>query len=345
MHIDAFDYTLPKALIAEHSMSPREAAKLLVLHRATKELEHKHVRDVADYIQPGDLIILNNTKVFKARLTIKHADRAFEIFFLRPDAQAPSIWQVLLRPAKLVHINDALMLPDGSTVSLITKNTDGVSLIETHCAPEEIFAMLQEYGEVPTPPYVTSTEKNRADYQTVYAEKVGSVAAPTAGFHLTRPLMNACQDHGAVFADVTLHVGLGTFRPMRTEYLHDHVMHEEWIHLPKETIRRIKETKARGGRVIAIGTTAARALESLTIDRVLEDVPDEDMEGFTKLFITPGFPFKILDGLLTNFHLPKSTLLVLVSAFAGQDMVLDAYAKAIENEYRFYSFGDAMLII
>ncbi len=345
MHIDAFDYTLPKALIAEQSVTPRDSARLLVLDRESKDMEGRRVSDLAEYMRPGDLIVRNNTKVFKARLNIEFQGRPFEIFFLRPDEKAKTIWHVLLKPAKLAQVTDGFVLPDGTKAELITKNAEGVSLIETHRSPEELFAMLERYGEMPTPPYVASTEENRSGYQTVYAEKTGSVAAPTAGFHLTNRLMDACRKKGARFTDVTLHVGLGTFRPVRTQYLHDHVMHEEWMHIPKETIRLIKETKERGNRVIAIGTTATRALESMTIDRDLDQVPDEDMEGCTKIFITPGFPFKIIDGLFTNFHLPKSTLLVLVSAFAGQEFVLDAYEKAVNEQYRFYSFGDAMLII
>jgi len=345
MHIDAFDYTLPKDLIARHSVSPRDSARMLILHRETKLLEYNHVYDLAEYLRPGDLIILNNTKVFKARLYIEHKDKAIEIFFLRPDVKAKTEWHVLLGHGKKIHAGDALTLPDGTIAELIGQAEDGVSLLETSRSPEEMFEMLEQYGEMPTPPYVASTEKNRSEYQTIYAEETGSVAAPTAGFHLTDRLMDACRRKGTQFVDVTLHVGLGTFRPVRAQRLHEHVMHEEWMHIPKETIRAIKETKGNGGRVIAIGTTATRALESLTVDRELNEIADENVEGFTRLFITPGFQFKVVDCLLTNFHLPKSTLLVLVSAFAGRELVLNAYAQAIQEQFRFYSFGDAMLVI
>lgn len=345
MHIDAFDYTLPKERIAEHSVRPRDRARLLVLHRDTGRLEHRHAYDLAEYLRPGDLLILNDTKVFKARLSIEQNGRSFELFFLRPDTPSSTQWLALLRPAKHARPGDVFTLPDASRVELRLKRADGVCVLETHRSPEALFHMLETYGEMPTPPYVASTEKNRSEYQTIFAENTGSVAAPTAGFHFTDRLMRACREKGASFAHVTLHVGVGTFRPIRTQTLHEHAMHEEWMHLPKETIRLIKETKARGGRVIAVGTTATRALESLTRDRVLTDVPDQDISEFTNLFITPGFPFRVIDGLMTNFHLPKSTLLVLVSAFAGRDAVLHAYAKAVEEKYRFYSFGDAMLII
>lgn len=345
MHIDAFDYTLPKALVAEASVTPRDSARMLILHRESQELQHRHVRDLAEFIRPGDVIVRNNTKVFKARLHVAHDGKQLELFFLRPDEKAKTIWHALLKPSKSIQPGDLIELPEGIRAELVSKHPDGIAILETREAPEKLFDMLERHGEIPTPPYVKATKENAGGYQTIYAEKTGSVAAPTAGFHLTENLIARCLDAGANFADVTLHVGLGTFRPVRAEYLHEHVMHEEWMRVPKETLRAIKTAKSNGGRVIAIGTTAVRALESVTFGRELADIPDEDIEGMTNLFITPGFPFKITDGLLTNFHLPKSTLLVLVAAFAGKEFVLGAYEKAIRDEYRFYSFGDAMLII
>lgn len=323
-----FDYILPPERIAQAPIKPRDHSRLLVLDRKTGAMEHKHFFEIGEFLKPGDLLIVNESKVFKARLV---TTENVEIFLLRPDSDN---WLALAKPGRKLSVGSIISFPNGTTARVKNKHEDGTVSIDFATTPETVFALAEQIGEVPTPPYV---EKPPADatetYQTVYAKSVGSVAAPTAGFHFTPELIEKLKEQGIRFASITLHVGLGTFRPMKTETLEEHVMHEEWIDVPDETIKLIEETKKNGGRVIAVGTTTVRALESGT------------RHGFTKLFITPGFEFKTIDGMITNFHLPKSTLLVLVSSFAGRDNVLKAYSTAIENEYRFYSFGDAMLIV
>jgi S-adenosylmethionine:tRNA ribosyltransferase-isomerase len=327
MKTSDFDYHLPPERIAQTPVRPRDHSRLMVVHRNTGDMEHRRFFEIGNELRAGDLLIVNNSKVFKARL---QTTDGIEIFLLRPDGDT---WQCLAKPGKKVHEGSNLAFADGMTARLTSKHENGTVSINFGRATEEIFAWTDRIGSVPVPPYVNETPADDQDYQTVYAHHVGSVAAPTAGFHFTPELIEKLKSHGIRFASVTLHVGLGTFRPMKTETLEEHVMHEEWIDVPDETTRLIEETKKNGGRVIAVGTTTVRALES--------DV----QHGFTNIFITPGFVFKKIDGLITNFHLPKSTLLVLVSAFAGRDTIRCAYDEAIKHEYRFYSFGDAMLIV
>jgi len=322
MNVSLFDYSLPPDRIAQKSIEPREAAKLLVLDRKTGAMIDKHIRDLPELLRAGDLLVFNDSKVFKARLM----SGDIELFLLRPEGKH---WIALGKKLK----TGSSILFDDVRVNIIEKRDDGTVLIDFGMSVDEVFALCDRIGEVPVPPYVETTVENTTAYQTTYAKHVGSVAAPTAGFHFTPELLREIVSRKSQVAFVTLHVGLGTFRPMKNETLEEHVMHEEWAHVPEETRRAIEETKKNGGRVIVVGTTAMRALES-GVD-----------SGFTKLFITPGYQFKIADGLITNFHLPKSTLLVLVSAFAGRENVLNAYKHAIEQEYRFYSFGDAMLVI
>lgn len=323
-----FDYLLPPERIAQEPIKPRDHSRLLVLDRKTGAMEHRHFYDIGEFLKPDDLLIVNESKVFKARLLTAEN---IEIFLLRPDGQN---WLALAKPGRKLVVGSTISFTTGSTATVKEKREDGTVLIDFHASAEDVFALAEQIGEVPTPPYVETPPGDAVEtYQTVYAKTVGSVAAPTAGFHFTPALIEKLKSQGIRFATVTLHVGLGTFRPMKTDTLEAHVMHEEWIDVPEETRQLIAETKRNGGRVIAVGTTTVRALESGI------------GQGFTKLFITPGFPFKVIDGMVTNFHLPKSTLLVLVSSFAGRDNVLNAYSTAIKNEYRFYSFGDAMLIV
>ncbi|MSR84936.1 tRNA preQ1(34) S-adenosylmethionine ribosyltransferase-isomerase QueA [Candidatus Uhrbacteria bacterium] len=330
MQTSLFDYHLLADRIAQKSIEPRDHAKLLVMDRETGELQDRHIFDLPDLLAPGDLLVMNNSKVFKARLTAHRGASIFEIFLLRPNK---SHWLALAQPAKKLRVGDQLTLINGTALTLVEKNFDGTILIDFQKSPEEILALTDQIGEIPIPPYVKNQPKNLTDYQTIYAEKTGSVAAPTAGFHFTTELLQKLKMKGIKQGFVTLHVGLGTFRPMKTETLEEHKMHEEWVDVPEETRVLIEKTKQAGHRVIAIGTTTVRALES-------------DMtSGFTQIFITPGYSFKKIDGLLTNFHLPKSTLLVLVSAFSSRTNILRAYQHAMDHEYRFYSFGDAMLII
>lgn len=327
MDTDAFWYALPPERIAQRPIEPRDQAKLLVLNRKTGAWQDKHVFDLPDLIRPGDLLVFNDTKVFKARLKFEGG----EILLLRP-SDPPSLWLAIGRPAKKLRPGLRIVLQDGTRISVLERGDDGTLVLNFGIPANDVIALADRLGEMPLPPYIQMPSANDNDYQTIYAKHAGSVAAPTAGFHFTPKLFEKLETRGMKKAFVTLHVGLGTFRPIKTNTIEKHAMHEEWCFVPDETHEMIEETRGRGGRVIAVGTTTVRALES-------------DGDGFTKLFITPGYTFKSVDGLLTNFHLPKSTLLVLVSAFAGRENVLRAYQHAIENDYRFYSFGDAMLII
>ncbi|MFA6429538.1 MAG: tRNA preQ1(34) S-adenosylmethionine ribosyltransferase-isomerase QueA [Patescibacteria group bacterium] len=335
MNVSDFDYHLPEERIAQVPMEPREQAKLLVLDRKNETIEDRYVFDIPSFLTPGDLLVFNDSKVFKARLHAKTQSGAIiEIFLLRPQDRAEA-WLALIKPGRKVQQGDGLLLEDDTEATVVEKHADGTITLDFHRSPDEVFALADRFGEVPTPPYVKASQENDRAYQTVYAKHTGSVAAPTAGFHFTEHLLDELRAKGVRIAFVTLHVGLGTFRPMKTETLEAHEMHEEWTHVPDETADAIAEAKRNGHRVIAVGTTTVRALESAA---------GQTFSGFTRLFITPGYSFRVIDSLITNFHLPKSTLLVLVSSFAGRDFILQAYKHAIEHDYRFYSFGDAMLI-
>lgn len=337
MQTGLFNYHLPPERVAQHSVEPRDAARLLVLDRKTETFNDDQVLHLPDHVESGDLLVFNNSKVFKTRLRARQADREVELFLLRPQENA---WLALAKPARKLNTGDRLTLDDGSTVVVREKTPDGNVILDFQRSVEEVFALTERVGEIPVPPYVHERPEALEKYQTIYAEQRGSVAAPTAGFHFTPRLFDALKQKGVKTAFITLHVGLGTFRPMKTNTLEEHVMHEEWVDVPEATVQIIQETKHRGKRVIAVGTTAVRALESAAREGALRP-----FQGFTSLFITPGYPFRVIDGLMTNFHLPKSTLLVLVSAFAGRDFILRAYQHAIDHAYRFYSFGDAMLIL
>lgn len=331
MKTSDFNYNLPPELIAQGPAEPRDHSRLMVLHRSTQTLEHKHFYDIGDFLKPGDLLILNDSKVFKARLQAKNTQGTkIEIFLLRPDA---TNWIALAKPGKKLHPHDEVTFEDGSTAHIIEKLSDGTIRLDFHRPAQDIFSWTDSIGQVPLPPYIATPQSIETDYQTVYAKTIGSVAAPTAGLHFTPQLIESLKKRGIHFATITLHVGLGTFRPIKTDTLEAHDMHSEWVDVSDETLNCIAETKARGGRVIAVGTTSVRALES------------KIQHGLTNIFITPGYTFAYIDGMITNFHLPQSTLLVLISAFAGKDFVLNAYAQAIQHGYRFYSFGDAMLIL
>ncbi len=343
MKTSLFDYDLPPERIAQHSVEPRDTAKLLVIDRKRETFKDDFVLHLPNYLQPGDLLVFNNSKVFKARLHAKKDEKEIELFLLRP---VDSLWLGLAKPAKKLRSGDTMTLADGSIVTLIKKTPEGNVLLDFERSTEKVFALTDRIGEVPVPPYVDEKPDSAEKYQTIYAEHRGSVAAPTAGFHFTPRLFQALEEKGVNKAFVTLHVGLGTFRPMKTKTLEEHTMHEEWVDVPEETVRLIEETKKAGKRVIAVGTTVVRSLESFAQAATpsYSPIARGSSSGFTKLFITPGYSFKVIDGLMTNFHLPKSTLLVLVSSFANHELILRAYQHAIDHGYRFYSFGDAMLI-
>lgn len=336
METSLFDYHLPPERIAQHSVEPRDQAKLLLLDRKTGGLRDRHIFDLPNLLKEGDLLVFNDSKVFRARLHGKRAGRTHELFLLNARENGEGQWSTLISNAKKLREGDLLTLADGTNATLVLKNVaEGTCTLNFHRSNAEVFALTEAHGEIPTPPYVDGSDMKTEDYQTVYAKNVGSVAAPTAGFHFTPELLKALKEKGIQQAFVTLHVGVGTFRPVKAENVRDHVMHKEWVQLPETTARAINRTKEHGGRVIAVGTTTLR---------VLETFHGKTGEGWTDIFITPGYGITTVHGLITNFHLPKSTLLMLVSALAGREHVLAAYDHAIKNNYRFYSFGDAMLI-
>lgn len=338
MKTSLFSYHLPPEQIAQRSVEPRDHSRLLVVDRHAETWEHKQFFEIGDFLEAGDLLVVNETKVFKARLRGVCDGKDVEVFLLRPEGDR---WIALVRPGRKVTVGATVTFEDGRTCGVTAKQEDGTVALRFGVDATVILAWADAVGEIPVPPYVGEVPQETEKYQTVYAKTVGSVAAPTAGFHFTPELIAKLKARGVRFATVTLHVGLGTFRPIKSETIEAHEMHAEWIDVPEETERMIAETKAAERRVIAVGTTTVRALES--------DVTS----GFTNLFITPGARFKVIDGLITNFHLPQSSLLVLVSAFIGEHkndpdvgrkVLLAAYQQAIEEGYRFYSFGDAMFI-
>lgn len=351
-----FHYNLPPDSIAQAPIKPRDHSKLMVLDCGARTMSHRKFFDICDYLEEGDLLVVNNSKVFRARLTASKGETELEIFLLRPDREK---WMVLARPGKKLKIGDTIEFRDGVKAEVISKKHDGTVALKFNVTDELVFKYAEKFGEVPTPPYVKQAPKDAQDYQTVYAQKTGSVAAPTAGFHFTPELMSKLRSKGVKIAYVTLHVGLGTFRPVMTENIEDHEMHEEWIEVSNDTAKLVNETKASGGRVVAVGTTSVRSLEAAARKLPITDdqLPMKDVinsySGFTDLFIKPGDEFRIVDVMITNFHLPESTLIMLVSAFAqskmdetdaGRQFVLNAYQEAINNDYRFYSFGDAMML-
>ena len=341
--INLFDYELPKERIAQHSVEPRDTAKLLVLERGFGSIEHKTVRDLPSCLRAGDLLVFNNTKVFKARLTAELRGRMHELFLLRclESETNASRWEALIKGARRFHVGDTFLI--GTFLARLCardeKSGSAEMVIEANML--DVLAYCDRHGHIPIPLYVDKEPETLDAYQTAYAKVTGSVAAPTAGFHFTPRLLRELETSGVEQVFVTLHVGIGTFQPVRTDTLEEHEMHREWVEISKETVEAIARAKAEGRRVIAVGTTTVRTLEGVCALRGTI----EPYAGDINLFIKPGFQFHMIDGLLTNFHLPKSTLLVLVSAFAGREAVRSAYQEAIKNEYRFYSFGDAMLIL
>lgn len=346
--VSQFDYDLPEELIAQHSVEPRDHSRLMVVDRRTGTWEHKRFYDMVDELHAGDVLVMNNTKVFRARLEAMVHDKPIELFLLRPRGGA---WEALVKPGRHVHVGDTVRL--GDLEGKVLSKTDIVTI--DFVRPDTIvLAHAQEHGQIPIPPYVHELPEKLEQYQTVYAQETGSVAAPTAGFHFTSELLEKIRAKGVEIHYVTLHVGLGTFRPMKSETLEEHEMHSEFVTIDSSTAFAINQAKQEGRRVIAVGTTTVRSLEGVCLQMMKKTHPGEKkssfplpVEGFSgdvNLFITPGFEFRVVDALITNFHLPKSTLLVLVSAFAGRDHILAAYHEAIRERYRFFSFGDAMFL-
>ncbi len=335
-----FNFHLPESLIAQVPLADRTASKLMVLDKVTGEIEHKHFYDIESFLQKGDCLVLNNTRVIPARLFGAREGSGGKVEFLLLTRKEENDWEVLVKPGKKARVGDVITFGDGilkATVKEIVE--DGKRIVSF--AYEGIFEqVLDQLGEMPLPPYIHEKLEDRERYQTVYSKHNGSAAAPTAGLHFTEELLTRLQDKGVKVAYVTLHVGLGTFRPVKVDDVLEHEMHSEYYMIDEENAELINTTKAEGGCVISVGTTSTRTLES----NVNEQGEVVVGSGWTNIFIYPGYTFKCIDGLITNFHLPESTLIMLVSALAGKEEVMHAYEEAVNNAYRFFSFGDAMFI-
>ncbi|SDM55852.1 S-adenosylmethionine:tRNA ribosyltransferase-isomerase [Lachnospira pectinoschiza] len=342
MDLHDFDYDLPEELIAQDPLSDRSSSRLMVLNKNTGKLEHKIFRDIIDYLNPGDCLVLNDTKVIPARLygEKEGTGAGIEVLLLKRKEDLKDTWEVLVKPGKKAKVGARISFGDGKLVAEVKDIVDdGNRIIQFEY--EGIFEeILDDLGQMPLPPYITHKLEDKDRYQTVYATHKGSAAAPTAGLHFTNELLKAIEEKGVKIARVTLHVGLGTFRPVKVENILDHHMHSEFYMVSQEAADIINETKKNGGRVISVGTTSTRTIESVAN----EDGTVPAKTGWTDIFIYPGYKFKTIDCLITNFHLPESTLVMLVSALAGRENVLNAYKIAVEEKYRFFSFGDAMFI-
>lgn len=337
-----FYYDLPKELIAQTPLEPRDSSRLLLLDRNSGEVKHKHFYDIADYLEPGDCLILNDSRVLPARIYgIKEPTGACVEFLLLKQVEN-DVWECLAGPGKKAKPGTKFSFGDGIMRCVVLSVTDdGNRIVKFSYGDDGFFASLEKIGKMPLPPYITQELENQERYQTVYSRELGSAAAPTAGLHFTSELLDKIKAKGVGVGFVTLHVGLGTFRPVKAEEITDHKMHSEHFEIPPVTAKLIEDTKKNGGRVIAVGTTSCRSLEAAA---AVNGGKIEPYVGSTEIFIYPGYEFKVLDGLITNFHLPESTLIMLVSAFAGYDNTMNAYKIAVEEKYRFFSFGDAMFI-
>ena len=340
MKLEEFDYNLPEELIAQVPIAKRDESRLMVLHRDGNTIEHKTFKDIINYLKPGDCLVRNNTKVIPARLYGKKETGANVEFVLLKQLEG-DIWESIVRPGNKLKPGTKVEFGDGLLKATILDIMDGGTR-KVEFEFEGIFnEILDKIGLMPLPPYIHESLKEKDRYQTVYAKYNGSAAAPTAGLHFTPELLKRIEEKGIKIANVTLHVGIGTFRPVKEENIEEHKMHTEHFYIKQEDAEKINETKKAGGRVIAVGTTSCRVLETIASE---ETVLVEATEGDTGIYIYPGYKFRCIDGLITNFHLPKSTLLMLVSALAGREFVLDAYNEAVKEKYRFFSFGDAMFI-
>lgn len=340
MKTSDFYYDLPKELIAQTPVEPRDSSRLLILGRNNGEIEHKHFYDIIEYLHEGDLLVVNDSRVLPARIFGIKEETGARVEFLLLKQISGNKWETLCKPGKKAKEGTKFTFGDGLLKATVVEvKDDGNRVVDFEC-DENFFAALDKIGQMPLPPYITEELKDKERYQTVYSHELGSAAAPTAGLHFTKELMDRIREKGINIANVTLHVGLGTFRPVKVDDVTNHKMHSEHYEVPKETAKLIKQTKENGGRVIAVGTTSCRTLESVAT-QYGEIIA---CDGFTDIFIYPGYKFKVLDGLITNFHLPESTLIMLVSAFAGFDNVMNAYKNAVDEKYRFFSFGDAMFI-
>lgn len=342
MQTQDFFYELPNSCIAQYSVQPRDHSRLLMLDRKTGQTEHGSFFELGDYLSPGDVLVFNQSKVFRARLFGKANGKSLEVFLLRCvlEKENTSVWETLVKPGKILSKGTEINLSAGLVAQVVFKQDHIVQLLINQ-TKEGVLSFTDCFGQIPIPPYVKQVPDDLKDYQTVYAKEIGSVAAPTAGFHFTDRLLQELKYQGIQMEFITLHVGLGTFLPVKTETLEQHPIHSEYVEVDEETVRRLYQAKAQGRRVIAVGTTTVRALEGI----IKKTGSLQAYCGEVNIFIKPGFSFEMIDGMITNFHLPKSTLLALVSAFATRETILQSYKEAIKMGYRFFSFGDAMFII
>lgn len=340
MQVKDFDYYLPEELIAQHPTAKRDEARLMILDKATGELEHKVFKDIINYLNPGDCLVLNDTRVLPARLIGEKEDTHGKMEFLLLKRTDKDTWETLVKPGKRAKIGTKFVFGGGELkAEVIGLGEEGSRIVKFEY--KGIFEeVLDKLGQMPLPPYITETLEDKEMYQTVYSKEQGSAAAPTAGLHFTEELLEEIKNKGVKLAFLTLHVGLGTFRPVKVEDIENHTMHSEYYSMTEETADIINSTKKSGGRVIAVGTTSNRTLETIAD----ENGRVKEQSGWTDIFIYPGYKFKIVDALITNFHLPQSTLLMLISALAGRERIMNAYETAVKEKYRFFSFGDAMFI-
>lgn len=342
MDVKQFDFDLPERLIAQHPLEDRTASRLLVLNKETGQIDHRRFVDLISYVEPGDVLVLNDSRVMPARLIgeKKETGANIEVLLLKPLGE--DRWETLVKPGKRMKPGTEVIFGDGLLRCVCEEVTESGGRIVRFEYDGIFYEILDRLGSMPLPPYIHAQLEDQERYQTVYARERGSAAAPTAGLHFTREYLQQLQEKGVIIAYLTLHVGLGTFRPVSADRVEEHVMHAEYYEIPPETAQKIEAAKAAGKRVIAVGTTSCRTLETVGRNNGGKVVASS---GWTDIFIYPGYQFQVIDGLLTNFHLPKSTLVMLVSALAGRENILRAYQEAIQQEYRFFSFGDAMLII
>ncbi|MCK9244854.1 MAG: tRNA preQ1(34) S-adenosylmethionine ribosyltransferase-isomerase QueA [Candidatus Marinimicrobia bacterium] len=344
MRLSDFDYNVPEEFIAQHPIKQRDHSKLMVINRAQKTIAHKKFYDIVDYLNPGDLLVVNETKVYPARLsaTKDRTEAKVEVFLLRELEN--SLWEVMVKPARKVRIGNKLTIAEGVQCDVIDNTVSGGRVVRFNNIPKEtLYKLIDEVGQSPLPPYIDRepTEEDKEKYQTVYARKRGAVAAPTAGLHFTLDLMQKIKDKGVKIHPIVLHIGLGTFRPVTVEDLSRHRMDSEYFEVSADTALAINEARSRGKRIVAVGTSVVRTLETVTVSG-FQITP---RRGWTDKFIHPPYEFKMVDVLVTNFHQPKSTLIMQVSAFTGHELIMKGYQEAVKKKYRFFSYGDAMIII
>lgn len=337
-----FYYNLPEELIAQTPVTPRDHSRLMVVDRESGAITHRHFYNLCDILQKGDLLVMNDSRVLPARLYGEKVDNGTFIEFLLLEQKGDKLWEIICRPGKKAKVGTKFSFGGGKLLAEVVEvKPDGNRIVQFSC-DGNFYTVLDEIGQMPLPPYITKKLEDKERYQTVYSRELGSAAAPTAGLHFTKEMLQALREKGVETAFETLHVGLGTFRPVKEDDVLQHKMHSEHYHLPQETVDKILQTKQNGGRVIAVGTTSCRTLEAVATEH---DGKLVAADGYTDIFIYPGYQFKVLDGLVTNFHLPESTLIMLVSALLGYEKTMHAYDVAVKERYRFFSFGDAMCIL